>query len=178
MSLNNFEHKCSRSAGRAKLCVANSFDITLRSKWVPRYDVYDDIVDLAQTYLVVEEVRAMHKKVNDHIPKDIALCNDKNWNHFRRMRVTTMPTSIHPWHVHLQLKNDSYNIFPESKLLKRLKKLIPGCQELYNLAKINVICHFLLQITDTSNKLLLWCFVKNMEKSLGRQAKLWAWFYN
>ena len=71
------------------------------------------------------------------------------------MRVTTMPTSIHPWHVHLQLKNDSYNIFAETKLLKKLKKLIPGCQELYNLAKINVICHFLLQITDTSNKLLL-----------------------
>ena len=106
--------------GRAKLCVANSFDITLRSKWVPRYDVYDDIVDLAQTYLVVEEVRAMHKKVNDHIPKDIALCNEKNWNHFRRMRVTTMPTSIHPWHVHLQLKNDSEWFW----------KLIPDCQDI------------------------------------------------
>ena len=39
--------------------------MTLRSKWVPRYDVYDDIVDLAQTYLVVEEVRAVHKKINN-----------------------------------------------------------------------------------------------------------------
>jgi len=69
--------------------------------------------------------------------------------------VITMPTSIHPWHVHSQLKNDSYNIFAKSKLLKRLKKLIPGCQDIYNLAKINVICHFLLQIADISNKLLL-----------------------
>ena len=88
-----------------------------------------------------------YKKVNDHIPKDIADYNHKNWKHFRRMRVTTMPTSIHPWHVHLQLKNDSYNIFSESKLLKRLKNWFPAVRKytLWQKSMWSVISYYRLR---------------------------------